>query len=96
MDSAVNQEFPLCLIFKKTAKQSGRKLNGGNPSRNSMAEKEASDSEEKQSQIVGVTSQEMPLNAIVGAVCTNEGDQRSRKSGKKIKTINQEPAMSSI
>lgn len=68
MDSAVNQEFPLCLIFKKTAKQSGRKLNGGNPSRNSMAEKEASDSEEKQSQIVGVTSQEMPLNVIVGAV----------------------------
>lgn len=68
MDSAVNQEFPLCLIFKKTVKKSGRKLNGGNPSRNSMAEKEASDSEEKQSQIVGVTSQEMPLNVIVGVV----------------------------
>lgn len=33
-----------------------------------MAEKEASDSEEKQSQIVGVTSQEMPLNVIVGVV----------------------------
>lgn len=46
-----------------------------------MAEKEASDSEEKQSQIVRITSQEIPLNMTVGVVWWSAQMRQSREVG---------------
>lgn len=66
---------------------SGRKLSSGNPFRNSMAEKELADSEKKQKQTVETTSQEIPLNVIVGVVWWSPQVRESRETGNQGKRL---------
>lgn len=55
--------------------------------RKSIAVKETADSEEKQSQVVGATSQEIPQKEVVHVVWWSAQQRESRKVGKQRKIL---------